>query len=164
MIHLGDFFETYSFGINSVTRQVNFDRTKIGGKCQIRKIQMRHFESFSNSARVLVKVSCWMEGFWREISKETFKAIFKKWNYRVFMVLPKMLYYYCKLQIFWCWSREGGASAPFLLLCSSPASLELLSSWRSRSLSIIKQWMLQWGSWRTRQRKDSNCEKMPQKL
>ena len=51
---------------------------------------------------------------------------------------------------YFCWSREeGGASAPFLLLCSSPASLEKLSSWRSRSLSIIKQWMLQWGSWRT---------------
>ena len=28
----------------SVTRQVSFNRTKIGGKCQNSKIQMRHFE------------------------------------------------------------------------------------------------------------------------
>ena len=34
---------------NSVTRQVNINRTKIGGKCQNSKIEMRHFEYFSNN-------------------------------------------------------------------------------------------------------------------
>ena len=34
---------------NSVTRQVSFNRTKIGVKCQKSKIQMRHFEHFSNN-------------------------------------------------------------------------------------------------------------------
>ena len=33
---------------NSVTRQVNFNRTKNCWKCQNSKIQMRHFELFSN--------------------------------------------------------------------------------------------------------------------
>ena len=45
---------TFTFGVNekcqkwsiSVTRQVNFKRTKIGGKCQNWKIQMRHFGIF----------------------------------------------------------------------------------------------------------------------
>ena len=36
---------TFTFRVdkNSVTRQVNFNRTKIDGKCQNSKIQMRHF-------------------------------------------------------------------------------------------------------------------------
>ena len=34
---------------NSVTRQVTFNRTKISGKCQNVKTQMRHFELFSNN-------------------------------------------------------------------------------------------------------------------
>ena len=34
---------------NSVTRQVNFNRTKIGGKCPNWKTQMRHFGWFSNA-------------------------------------------------------------------------------------------------------------------
>ena len=34
---------------NSVTRQVTFNRTKIGGKCQNWKIQIRHFGWFSTS-------------------------------------------------------------------------------------------------------------------
>ena len=36
---------------NSVTRQVTFNRTKISGKCQNSKIQMRHFEGFSNNVQ-----------------------------------------------------------------------------------------------------------------
>ena len=36
---------------NSVTRQVTFNRTKIGGKCLNWKIQMRHFGWFSNYVR-----------------------------------------------------------------------------------------------------------------
>ena len=34
---------------NSVTIQVNFNKTKIGEKCQKSKIQMRHFGWFSNN-------------------------------------------------------------------------------------------------------------------
>ena len=34
MVHLGEFLKTWSWRSNSVTRQVSFNRTKIGGKCQ----------------------------------------------------------------------------------------------------------------------------------
>ena len=34
MVHFGEFLKTWSLRSNSVTRQVNFNRTKIGGKCQ----------------------------------------------------------------------------------------------------------------------------------
>ena len=34
MIHFGEFLKTWSLRSNSVTRQVSFNRTKIGGKCQ----------------------------------------------------------------------------------------------------------------------------------
>mgnify|MGYP006903934288 FL=1 len=44
MVHFGEFLKTWSLRSNSVTRQVNFDRTKIGGKYQNSKIQMLHFE------------------------------------------------------------------------------------------------------------------------
>jgi len=36
---------------DSVTRQVSFNRTKIGGKRQNSQFQMRHFQYFSNSVR-----------------------------------------------------------------------------------------------------------------
>ena len=38
---------------NNDTRQVNLNWTKISGKCHNWKIQMRHFESFSNIVRAL---------------------------------------------------------------------------------------------------------------
>ena len=34
MVHFSEFFKTWSLRSNSVTRQVSFNRTKIGGKCQ----------------------------------------------------------------------------------------------------------------------------------
>ena len=34
MVHFGEFLKTWSLRSNSVTRQVIFNRTKIGGKCQ----------------------------------------------------------------------------------------------------------------------------------
>ena len=34
MVHFGEFLKTWSLRSNSVTRQVRFNRTKIGGKCQ----------------------------------------------------------------------------------------------------------------------------------
>ena len=36
--------QTWNLRSNSVTRQVNFNKTKIDEKCQNSKIQMRHFE------------------------------------------------------------------------------------------------------------------------
>ena len=44
MVHFCEFLKTWSLRSNSVTRQVSFNRTIIGGKCQNSKIQMRHFE------------------------------------------------------------------------------------------------------------------------
>ena len=35
MVHFGEFLKTWSLRSNSVTRLVSFNRTKIGGKCQI---------------------------------------------------------------------------------------------------------------------------------
>ena len=49
MVHFDKFLKTWSLRSNSVTRQVTFNRTKIGGKCQNSKIQMRHFGWFSNT-------------------------------------------------------------------------------------------------------------------
>ena len=49
MVHFGEFLKTWSLRSNSATRQVSFDRSKIGGKCQNWKFQMRHFGWFSNS-------------------------------------------------------------------------------------------------------------------
>ena len=43
MVHFGVFLKTWSLRSNSVTRQVSFNRTKIGGRCQNSQIQMRHF-------------------------------------------------------------------------------------------------------------------------
>ena len=43
------FWRVFELWSNSVTRQVNLDRTKIDGKCQSSKIQTRHFEDFSNN-------------------------------------------------------------------------------------------------------------------
>ena len=40
----GEFLKNWSLRSNSVTRQVSFNRTIIGGKCQNSKIQMRHLE------------------------------------------------------------------------------------------------------------------------
>ena len=40
-IQFGEFLKTRSLQSNSVTRQVNFDKTKIGGKWQNSKLQMR---------------------------------------------------------------------------------------------------------------------------
>ena len=51
MVHFGEFLKTWSLRSNSVTREVSFNRTKIGGKCQNWKIQMQHFGWFSNTVQ-----------------------------------------------------------------------------------------------------------------
>ena len=44
MLHFGEFLKAWSLRSNSVTRQVNFNRTKISGKYHNLKNQMWHFE------------------------------------------------------------------------------------------------------------------------
>ena len=64
MLHFDEFLKTWSLQSNSVTRQVSFNRTKIGGKCQNLKIQMRHFEQFStNVTRVETNLRLWQDIF-----------------------------------------------------------------------------------------------------
>ena len=52
MVQFGKFFKTYSLRSNRVNRQVCFNESKIGAKCQNWKIQMRHFGLFSNTVSV----------------------------------------------------------------------------------------------------------------
>ena len=49
MVNLDEFLKTWSLRSNSVTRQVNFNRTKISKKCQNSKIQIQHFGWVSNT-------------------------------------------------------------------------------------------------------------------
>ena len=49
IVNFGECLKTWSWRTNNVVRQVNFNRTKIGGKRQSSKIQMRHFEEFPNN-------------------------------------------------------------------------------------------------------------------
>ena len=51
MVNFDEFLKIWSLRSNSVTRQVNFNWTKIGGKWQNSKIQMRYFGWFSNTVR-----------------------------------------------------------------------------------------------------------------
>ena len=46
MVHFGEFLKTWSLRSNRVTRQVSFNRSKIGGKCQNWNVKMRHFGDF----------------------------------------------------------------------------------------------------------------------
>ena len=46
---LREHLKACSLRSNSVARQVNFNKTKIGGKCQKSKIQMRQFLWFLNT-------------------------------------------------------------------------------------------------------------------
>ena len=58
MVQFGEFLKTWSFRSNSVTRQVSSIWTKIGGKCQNWKIQMRHFEWFLNTVNRAEQIYC----------------------------------------------------------------------------------------------------------
>ena len=49
MVQFGEFLKTWSLRSISITRHVSFNRTKIGGKCQNWKTQMRHIGWFSNT-------------------------------------------------------------------------------------------------------------------
>ena len=75
IVHFGEFLKICSLRSNSVTRQVSFNRTKIDGKCQNSKIQMRHFGWFSNNVR---RNFCPKMRFWCMFAKFCFK-----WNKKV---------------------------------------------------------------------------------
>ena len=46
MVSFGDFFKTWSLQSNSVTRQVNFDRTKISENAIVKKLKCDIFDHF----------------------------------------------------------------------------------------------------------------------
>ena len=65
MIHFSEFLKTWSLRSNSVTRQVNFNRTKIGGKCQVffcllckKSIVEEKSHSINHKAVVVVIQAC----------------------------------------------------------------------------------------------------------
>ena len=54
MVHFGELLKTWSLRSNSVTRQVSFlIGQKLVENAKIRKIQMQHFEQFSNNVNLL---------------------------------------------------------------------------------------------------------------
>ena len=46
MVHFGEFLKTWRLRSNIVTRQVSFNRTKIGGKCQNKKLKCDILSNF----------------------------------------------------------------------------------------------------------------------
>ena len=71
MVNFGDFWKTRSLRSNSVTRQINFNQTKISRKCHNSKIEMRLFWWFSNTVR-------WGENFVKNSQKWNCEMIFVK--------------------------------------------------------------------------------------
>ena len=74
MVRFGEFLKARSLRTNSVTRQVKFNRTKIGGKCQNSKIQMRHFTLFKQC--------------------DTLQKSLKKSYFAIFLVICLLTVYY----------------------------------------------------------------------
>ena len=62
----GDFLKDWSLWTNSVTRLMNFRRTKINGKWQISKNEMRHFWCFSNRSYFKIYWKYWKRKKLRE--------------------------------------------------------------------------------------------------
>ena len=62
----GDFLKDWSLWTNSVTRLVNFRRTKIDVKCQSSQIEMRHFRCFSNRSYFKIYWKYWKRKKLRE--------------------------------------------------------------------------------------------------
>ena len=83
MLHFGEFLKAWSLRSNSVTRQVNFNWTKISGKYNNLKNQIRHFEYFSNSVH---KLGAWwitviFANFLNQYLRRFFLVIY--WPYHV---------------------------------------------------------------------------------
>ena len=88
---LTSFLKIWSFKSNSVTRQLNFNRTRIGEKCQIkkkkkieipdnfteRKNKETTHQTFLGVARNFVFLrSEWMKNFWKHLERIIFVEIF----------------------------------------------------------------------------------------
>ena len=70
MVHFGEFLKTWSLRSNSVTRQVNFKRTKIDEKCQNWKTQMWHFGWFSNTVDYVESFFQKLALGWKQVEKK----------------------------------------------------------------------------------------------
>ena len=99
MVHFGEFLKTWSLQSNSVTRQVSFIRTKIGGKCQNAKIQINILINFQSM------YFCSKDKIVRNTGRKfTFTKGFWGW---IYMDLPLLLY----SPNFFCWKQKNAVSA-----------------------------------------------------
>ena len=69
MVHFGEFLKTWSLQSNSVTRQVNFNRTKVGGNTKIQKFKwdiLGDFQTMWSGRKytVFLSKSCLLEQRW----------------------------------------------------------------------------------------------------
>ena len=76
MVHFGEVLKTCSLRSNSVTRQVSFNRTKIGGKCQNVKNSNATFWVIFKQCDI-VSLFCTKESWWKMHERKwpTFNAI-----------------------------------------------------------------------------------------
>ena len=67
IVHFGEFLKIWSLRSNSVTRQVSFDKTKIGGKCQNSNatfwVIFKHNELFLLLTRIYYMLLCGFESY-----------------------------------------------------------------------------------------------------
>ena len=83
MVHFDEFLKTSSLWSNSVTRQVNFNRTKIGGKCQNSKVRLEKKDKYENCFAVCLLCKARLHyanrpfrfQFSLEVSKDEFRKI-----------------------------------------------------------------------------------------
>ena len=73
MVYFGEFLKTWSKRSNSVTRQVNFNRTKIGGKCQ-------NYKNWNATIWVIFK-QCALTGYSKNFGRFFFKTCWNALNY-----------------------------------------------------------------------------------
>ena len=82
MVHFGDFLKAWSLRSNSVTRQVNFNRTKIGGNTKIQKFKcdiLSNFQKISAGLVFVPKIRPLKKIIWRTPKFEAFMPV---WLYR----------------------------------------------------------------------------------
>ena len=87
MVHFGEFLKTWSLRSNRVTRQISFNRSKIGGKCQNSNIPMGHFGWFSNTVIVrLITYFTTYSALWDHIQPNFIFKVqrFFSWQIRIF--------------------------------------------------------------------------------
>ena len=87
MVHFGEFLKIWSLRSNRVTRQISFNRSKIGGKCQNSNIPMGHFGWFSNTVIVrLITYFTTYSALWDHIQPNFIFKVqrFFSWQIRIF--------------------------------------------------------------------------------